>query len=183
MIKHVTIFLCMLFVFIGVSAQTKTLTGTVKDANQEPLIGVSIVEKGTSNGTITDLDGNFSIKVNPKSSLVFSYVGYAPQTIVVGSQDHINVVMREDNKELEELVVVGYGVQKKSDVTGSISSVSANDIKGLATTDAGAALQGKASGVQVLNSSGAPGELSKNPYTWLLIQLRTARSVVDCRRS
>lgn len=134
MIKHVTIFLCMLFVFIGVSAQTKTLTGTVKDANQEPLIGVSIVEKGTSNGTITDLDGNFSIKVNPKSSLVFSYVGYAPQTIVVGSQDHINVVMREDNKELEELVVVGYGVQKKSDVTGSISSVSANDIKGLATT-------------------------------------------------
>ncbi len=161
MIKHVTIFLCMLFVFIGVSAQTKTLTGTVKDANQEPLIGVSIVEKGTSNGTITDLDGNFSIKVNPKSSLVFSYVGYAPQTIVVGSQDHIDVVMREDNKELEELVVVGYGVQKKSDVTGSISSVSANDIKGLATTDAGAALQGKASGVQVLNSSGAPGEGAK----------------------
>lgn len=72
--------------------------------------------------------------------------------------------MREDNKELEELVVVGYGVQKKSDVTGSISSVSANDIKGLATTDAGAALQGKASGVQVLNSSGAPGEGAKSVY-------------------
>lgn len=68
----------MLFVFIGVSAQTKTLTGTVKDANQEPLIGVSIVEKGTSNGTITDLDGNFSIKVNPKSSLVFSICGICP---------------------------------------------------------------------------------------------------------
>ncbi len=70
MIKHVTIFLCMLFVFIGVSAQTKTLTGTVKDANQEPLIGVSIVEKGTSNGTITDLDGNFSIKVNPNFACI-----------------------------------------------------------------------------------------------------------------
>ncbi len=104
MIKHVTIFLCMLFVFIGVSAQTKTLTGTVKDANQEPLIGVSIVEKGTSNGTITDLDGNFSIKVNPKSSLVFSYVGYAPQTIVVGSQDHISLSKLTLNLRLYSLM-------------------------------------------------------------------------------
>jgi len=157
MIKHVTIFLCMLFVFIGVSAQTKTLTGTVKDANQEPLIGVSIVEKGTSNGTITDLDGNFSIKVNPKSSLVFSYVGYAPQTIVVGSQDHINVVMREDNKELEELVVVGYGVQKKSSVTGAISQVKPEDMQNRTITNAQSALQGKTAGVQIIQTSAAPG--------------------------
>lgn len=158
MIKHVFIVLCMLMACIGVSAQTQTVTGTVTDANHEPMIGVSIMEKGSTNGTATDVDGKFSIKVSPKATIKVSYIGYVTQEIAVDGRSQINVVMDEDNVQLDEVVVVGYGVQRKSDVTGAVSSVSADDIKGLSTVDAGAALQGKAAGVQILNTSGAPGQ-------------------------
>ena len=148
----------MLMACIGVSAQTQTVTGTVTDANHEPMIGVSIMEKGSTNGTATDVDGKFSIKVSPKATIKVSYIGYVTQEIAVDGRSQINVVMDEDNVQLDEVVVVGYGVQRKSDVTGAVSSVSADDIKGLSTVDAGAALQGKAAGVQILNTSGAPGQ-------------------------
>lgn len=161
MAKNVFITLCMLFACLAASAQTFTLTGTVTDASREPMIGVSVIEKGTHNGTMTDVDGKFSIQVTPKTILHFSYVGYAPQEITVGNRKTIDIVLKEDNLQLDEVVVVGYGTQKKSDLTGAVSSVSADDIKGLATADAGAALQGKASGVQILNTSGAPGEGAK----------------------
>ncbi|MCM1504521.1 MAG: TonB-dependent receptor [Muribaculum sp.] len=157
MTKHVIIALFMLLACIGVSAQTHTVTGTVTDADHEPMVGVSVIEKGSSNGTMTDADGKFTLKVGPKSTLRVSYIGYVTQDVSVGAKTQVSIVMQEDNLELDEVVVVGYGTQKKSDLTGSVSSISADDIKGLATTDAAAALQGKASGVQILNTSGAPG--------------------------
>ncbi len=155
--KKVIFILTMLLVSIGMSAQTHTVTGVVTDVDHEPMVGVSIIEKGTSNGAMTDLDGKFTLKVGPNATLRISYIGYETQDVKVGNKTSVNVVLKEDNLQLDEVVVVGYGTQKKSDVTGSVSSVSADDLKGLATTDAGAALQGKAAGVQILNTSGAPG--------------------------
>lgn len=133
--------------------------GTVVSAkDSEPMIGVAVLEQGTTNGQITDLEGNYSIKVkNNNASLVVSYVGYKTQIIKVDGRSVINVRLEEDAKLLDEVVVVGYGVQKKSDLTGAVASVNADEIKNLTVTDAAAALQGKASGVQILNTSGAPG--------------------------
>ena len=90
----------------------KTVTGTIVDANGEPIIGANIVEKGTTNGTITDIDGNFTLEVSEKSILLVSFIGYAPQEVMVGSQQKINVKMKEDTEMLDEVVVVGYGTQK-----------------------------------------------------------------------
>ena len=127
----------------------------VSDNENEPLIGVAVVEKGTSNGTITDIDGNFSLNVQNNATLVFSYVGYTTQEAKpTGAPMAIRLV--EDNKLLDDVVVIGYGVQKKSDLTGAVASVKGDDLKNLSTTDAAASLQGKAAGVQIINS-GSPG--------------------------
>ena len=139
-------------------AQTKTITGTVVDQTGVPVIGASVILANNSSvGTITDLDGNFSLSVPVGSTLNVSFIGYTTQTITVGSGNVYNVVLQEDSEFLEETVVIGYGVQRKSDVTGSVASVRSSDLINRSTTDAAAALQGKAAGVQVLNNSGAPG--------------------------
>ena len=130
----------------------------ISDNENEPLIGVAVVEKGTSNGVITDIDGNFSINVKNNTTLVFSYVGYETQQVQPNGQTNLVIRLKEDNKVLDDVVVIGYGVQKKSDLTGAVASVKAEDLKSRSTTDAAAALQGKAPGVQVLNSSGKPGQ-------------------------
>src|SRR5574344_2687833 len=140
-------------------AQIQIKGTIVSDKDSESMIGVAILEQGTNNGRISDLDGNFSIEVkNNNASLVVSYVGYKTQTIKVNGRSVINIRMEEDTKLIDEVVVIGYGVQKKSDLTGSVASVKAEELKGLSTTDAAAALQGKASGVQILNGSGKPGQ-------------------------
>ena len=100
----------MLIACIGVSAQTQTVTGTVTDANHEPMIGVSVMEKGSTNGTATDVDGKFSIKVGPKATLKVSYIGYVTKEIAVGNKTQLDIVLDEDNVQLDEVVVVGYGV-------------------------------------------------------------------------
>ncbi|MDE5871825.1 MAG: carboxypeptidase-like regulatory domain-containing protein, partial [Muribaculaceae bacterium] len=153
-------FLCIGFMSAKAQFEVK---GTVIDgSNGEPLIGASILENGTRNGTTTDLDGQFKLNVKSGNvSIVVSYVGYASKKVAVQNRHEISITLDQEDNNLDELVVVGYGVQKKSDLTGAVSSVSSNDIKGLATTDAGAALQGKAAGVQILNTSGAPGEGAK----------------------
>lgn len=139
-------------------AQTRTIKGRViGDSDGEPLVGASVVEKGSnSNGVVADLNGNFTITVPNNATLVVSYIGFTTQQ-VKPLTNNLVVKLREDAAVLSDIVVVGYGVQKKSDVTGAIASVKADDIKNLSTTDAAAALQGKVSGVQVLNT-GAPGE-------------------------
>lgn len=127
-----------------VQASRHRVTGRVTDANNEPLIGVSIVIQGNSGGTITDIDGRYTLEeVDTDATLVFSYIGYVPQKIVVGNQQILNVQMKEDNQTLEEVVVIGYGVQKKRDMTGSIASIKSKDITAIPTTNALEALQGK----------------------------------------
>ena len=131
--------------------------GNISDKNSEPMIGVAIQEKGnTTNGTITDLDGNFTIQVNSNATLVISYIGYKTQEVAVNGRTNLAIVMEEDAQVLDEVVVVGYGVQRKSDLTGSVASIKGEELQGLSTTDAAAALQGKAAGIQIING-GAPG--------------------------
>ena len=135
----------------------RLVRGQVLDAGtKEPMIGVSVLEKGTTNGTITDFDGNYSLNVASGKTLVFSYIGYVTQEIVV-SGETVNVSMKEDSKTLSEVVVVGYGVQKKSSVTGAISQVKTEDLENRSVANPQAALQGKTAGVQIISSSAAPG--------------------------
>lgn len=112
--------------FFALNAQQKiSVGGTIVDADsQEPLIGVTVIEKGTANGVATDFDGNFTIKVAPKATLQLSYVGYKPLEVKVDGNNKLNIAMTTASTSLDELVVIGYGVQRKSDVTGSISSIS-----------------------------------------------------------
>lgn len=137
---------------------TKRITGTVVDA-QGPVIGASVVEKGaTNNGTVTDFDGNFSLNVNPGATIVISYIGYETQEVKVGNQSNLNITLKDDNALLDEVVVVGYGVQKKKLVTGATVQVKGDDIAKLNTTNALGAMQSSTPGVQITQSSSQPGK-------------------------
>ena len=143
-------------------AQNSTVSGKVSDENGAPIIGVSVMLSNNQTvGTLTDIDGNYSIAVPSNSVLVFSCIGYKTEEVQVQGRARVDVTLKEDAEFLEETVVIGYGVQKKSDVTGSVASVRAAELSNRSTTDAAAALQGKASGVQIINSSGAPGSQAK----------------------
>ncbi len=151
----------MLFLFTGivsVFAQQINISGSIVDGTlNEPLIGVSVLEKGTNNGVITDMDGKYSLQVNAGATIVYSYIGYITIEKTATESGRIDLVMKEDNQTLEEVVVVGYGVQKRSSVTGSISSVKSEDFQNRTLTNAEQALQGKTAGVQIISSSAAPG--------------------------
>lgn len=115
---------------VSISQQAKKVTGTVTDAKGEPLLGVNVVVKGTTNGTITDLDGKYSLEVEPNSILVVSYIGYVSQQIPA-SGEVVNVTLKEDTQNLDEVVVVGYGTQQKKDITGSVAVVDTKDLPDL----------------------------------------------------
>ena len=154
-LRRVAVMLSLLFCLTSAFAQTR-VTGVVLDETGEPMIGVNVLEKGTTNGVITDIDGNFTIVVQQaNTTLVFTYVGYKAQELQAAPQ--MRVSMASDNEVLEEVVVVGYGVQKKSAVTGAISSVKSEDMQHRTVTDAQSALQGKTAGVQVVPAS-MPGK-------------------------
>lgn len=136
-------------------AQNKSITGHVTDSNGEPVIGAAIMEKGTTNGTVTDIDGKYVLNVNEGATLVVSFIGYTSQELQAANG--MKIVLEEDSKELDDVVVVGYGVQKKSSVTGAVSQVKSEDIQSRTITNANQALQGKTAGVQVLSSSAKPG--------------------------
>ena len=140
----------------NVQQATKKITGTVVDA-QGPVIGASVMEKGTTNGTVTDFDGNFTLNVNPGATIVISYIGYETQEIKVGNQSNINITLNEDDAVLEEVVVVGYGTMKKKLVTGATVQVKGDDIAKLNTTNALEAMQSSTPGVQITQSSSQPG--------------------------
>ena len=143
----------------SVYAQNRTISGRVVDAGGDPVVGAAVTVVGNTRiGAATDLNGAFSLSVPAGATMNVESIGYKSQTFVVTSQSTYNIVLEDDTEMLEETVVIGYGVQKKSDLTGSVASVGADDIKTLSTTDAAAALQGKAAGVQILTYSGAPGE-------------------------
>ncbi len=141
----------------NVQQATKKITGTVVDA-MGPVIGASVVEKGSSNGTVTDLDGNFSLNVKPGATIVVSYIGFKTQEIAVGNQSNFNITLQDDNAQLEEVVVVGYGVQKKKLVTGATVQVKGEDIAKLNTTNALTAMQASSPGVNIAQSSSQPGK-------------------------
>lgn len=154
------ILLLLFFAFmlpIDTLAQNIQLNGTVTDVSGESVIGASVLEKGTTNGVITDIDGNFTLSVSPKATIIISYVGYAPQEIALNGRKELKVVLKEDTELLDEVVVIGYGTQKKSDVSGSVSSVSGDKLNNIPTANAETALQGMAPGLIVNFGSGAAG--------------------------
>ena len=150
----VLLFLLCLFP-LGALAQS-LVKGTVNDEAGEPIIGASVRVVGAKGGGVTDVNGQFSVTAARNAQLEISYVGYTTQRVNVEGRQNITVTLREDVNSLDDVVVIGYGVQKKSDLSGAVASVSGESIKNLSTTDAGAALQGKVTGVQIINS-GAPG--------------------------
>lgn len=151
----------LLFLFFAMSANVILaqirVQGTVTDVGGTPLIGVNVIEKGTTNGTVTDVDGNFTLSVaSPNSVLAFSYVGFLTQEIPVGNTTRFNVVLREDVASLQEVVVVGYGTQAKKDITGSVAVVNTKDLLASSGSSASQQLQGKTAGVYV-GQTGSPG--------------------------
>ena len=146
--------LCM--IPLGMSAQT--VKGTVSDETGEPIIGATVKVQGSNDATVTDFDGNFSIKASSNATLVFSYVGYETQEVKVGGKSNITVTLKEDNTTLNDVVVIGYGVQKKKLVTGATVQVKGEDIAKLNTTSALEAMQSSTPGVQITQSSSQPGK-------------------------
>ena len=145
----------LLSVFCFVAYAQKSVTGTVKDATGEPMIGVSILVDGTTIGAVTDFDGNFTIKDVPENGVLkISYIGYKDQKIAVAGKSSFNVTMQEDAAALDEIVVVGYGTMKKKDLTGSVSSVKTDDLQKVAGANALSAMQAKVPGVDLQQTNG-----------------------------
>lgn len=187
-LRHVFVFISVLLLCPGimraesvemeavasVTQQKRTITvqGLVTDSKtQEPLTGVSVVEKGTSNGTITNIDGNYTLNVTDENAVVtYSFIGYSTKEITVGTQTTINVNLAEDTQLLDEVVIVSYGTMKKKDLTGSVSTVSADALGNLTVGQIGQKLQGQVAGMQVVQQSGIPGQ-------GLAIKIRGAASI------
>ncbi len=139
-------------------SETKKISGIVKDERGEPVIGANVVVKGTTNGTVTDMDGKYTLEVPAGGVLQISYIGYNTQEVKVGSVNVVNISLREDSEALDEVVVIGYGTVKKSDLTGAVGSVQMKDVSQVGITSADRALQGQIAGVQVNARTGQPGE-------------------------
>ena len=149
-------FLC--FIVTAMMAQTITLKGTVKDETGEGAIGATVMAEGTSNGTVTDLDGNFELKdVNIGQNIIVTYVGYESQTIKVTGAGHLDITLKPDNAVLDEVVVVGYGSQKKSNISGAVSTVKADELPKAASGSLGEMLRGRSSGMNITSNSASPG--------------------------
>ena len=158
--KKIASLILALGLSLAAFAQNITVTGVVLDDARQPVIGAFVVEQGTSNGTVTDVDGFFSFRVASGSVLEVSCIGYVAQTVVASPDHRLEILLQEDSEMLEETVVIGYGVQKKSVVTAAISSVTSDDLKVQSQTRLDNMLQGMTSGVQVTQNSGAPGASS-----------------------
>ena len=157
----VILMLCALFGSLDALAQNRTISGKVVDTSGQPVVGAAVMVVGnTGIGAATDMNGAFTLNVPAGASINVESIGYKSQTFAVGNQSTFNIVLEEDAEILEETVVIGYGVQKKSDVTGAIASVKESDLENRTATDVAQAIQGKAAGVQIVNSSGAPGAAS-----------------------
>lgn len=153
----IRLLLLMLFIPIMAFAQNTQVKGTVRDKVGESLIGVSVVEKGTTNGTMTDIDGNYELKVQSNAALEFSYIGYVSQSVDVKGRNQVNVTMQEDNQMLDEVVVIGYGAQRKEAVTGSVVSMRGDRLREVQTGNVTSALSGRMPGVQLSQTSSKPG--------------------------
>lgn len=139
------------------SAQQISISGTVTDPSGEPIIGASVIAEEEGNGAVTDIDGNYTIKADALGKLRFSYIGYTTTTIPVEGRTTINVTMEENSAVLDEVVVIGYGTLKKSDLTGAVSSLGSKDIKEVPVNNVGQAIQGKIAGVNIVGGN-KPGD-------------------------
>lgn len=137
--------------------QKKTISGKIVDQNGQPVVGATIIEQGTTNGVITDNEGNFSFNINDAAKLDVSYIGYKTQEIAVGSRTRLDITLEEDLSIIEQVVVIGYGTQKKGNITGAVSTVSSDVIENRPITNLGAGLQGTVAGLNITSSNGAPG--------------------------
>lgn len=151
------IIVCFTFLSPVYAGNETTVTGTILDEHGETLIGVSVLEKGTTNGTTTNLDGHFSLQVSPKAVLIISYIGYKTQTITIGNSLTLKISLEPDTQSLDEVVVIGYGTVKKRDLTGSVASMKAKDMVSMPTSNAMEAIQGKVAGVDIVRTSGEAG--------------------------
>ncbi|MCM1511390.1 MAG: TonB-dependent receptor [Clostridium sp.] len=154
--KSFRIALVSLFAMIATAIQAQTVTGNVKDSTGEGVIGATVMEKGTKNGTITDMDGNFTINVAKGKTLVFSYIGMKEKQVKVTGDSPINVVMEDDNTTLNDVVVIGYGTVRKKDLTGAVASVNAKQIENVPVSNVSEALTGKMAGVNITTTEGSP---------------------------
>ena len=145
-----------LLLVAGVASAQQTITGTVKDSSGEPIIGASVMEEGTTVGTVTDLDGNFSLSVSGKKNVVITYIGMKAQKVNPAGKSTINVTLEDEAATLNELVVVGYGTMRKKDLTGAVSTVKGTDLQKIPVTNVAEALTGKLAGVQITTSDGSP---------------------------
>ncbi len=155
-LKTLRIALLVLFTVMVGSLSAQTVKGNVKDANGEPIIGATVSEKGTKNLAVTDIDGNFTIKMTGKNPIVVSYIGMKAKTVAVAGKSSVDVVLEEEATTLNDVVVIGYGTVKKKDLTGSVASVSAKDLANLPVATASEAIQGKMAGVTVTTTEGSP---------------------------
>ena len=141
----------------SVQQNQKAITGIIKDVNGEPIIGANVVEKGTTNGTVTDIEGRFSLNVAPGATLVVSYIGYTTSEIVVGNKTDLAISLKEDSEMLDEVVVVGYGTQTKVNLTGAVSTIGKDELINRPVTNVSSALQGLTPGVTITSGTGQPG--------------------------
>ena len=142
---------------LGLLAQNINVHGVVKDQTGETVIGATVIEKGTNNGTVTDFDGNFSLSVPANATLSISFIGFATQEIPVAGKTDFSIVLQDDNQILSEVVVVGYGTMRKSDLTGAVGSLGTKDMENTPVANIGQAIQGKIAGLQVIDA-GKPGD-------------------------
>ena len=154
--------LCLFLYSMCLFAQSKKVTGRVTDTAGEPIIGANVLVKGTTNGVISDLDGNYSLDVEPGAILQFTYVGFVSQDISVDGRSTINVQMKEDTKSIEEVIVVGYGSQKKETLTGSVANIRGEEITKSPAPNVSSSLSGKLPGLVVNQRSGEPGRDDPN---------------------
>lgn len=156
-LRTVGLFFLLCFISMSTFAQTISVQGTVKDATGEPIIGASVVVPGTTNGTMTDTDGNYTIQASSQGKLTVSFIGYLVQTIDVSGRNRIDIVLEEDNKVLDEVVVIGYGTQRREAVTGSVASMRGDVLREVQTGNVTSALAGRVPGVQIQQTSSKPG--------------------------
>ncbi len=140
-----------------INQQSKKITGQVTDQNGEPIIGANVIVKGSTTGTITDLDGNYSIEASSSDILLISYIGYNTKEIAVKNQSTVDIKLVEDTQNLDEVVVVGYGVQKKVNLTGAVAQVTAKELENRPVSNATQILQGTMPNVNITFSTGEPG--------------------------
>lgn len=170
--KYLFLLLMLILGIPSLSAQQISISGTVTDPSGEPIIGASVIAEEEGNGAVTDIDGNYTIKADALGKLRFSYIGYTTTTIPVEGRTTINVTMEENSAVLDEVVVIGYGTLKKSDLTGAVSSLGSKDIKEVPVNNVGQAIQGKIAGVNIVGGN-KPGDN-------VTIKVRGLGSIMNC---